>query len=967
MTTLVLLITLYVTLKSLYKYEVIQLENEQIIEDTDRVLANLEKRMFSRLEMLAKNYGEWDPTYEFIDTYDQSYIKVNFNEKFLITNKIYFVAIVNTQGELVFWQSLNNIEEHIKLNKEIKKYLLKNTNQIAEGVTGIKTFGEVPSIIASSQILKNSGAGSPKGSIVIGRLINDETLVEISNMENTYVSFEDVGQLPIESSAGYHISKNNTFIFAKTTLVDIDGQPAINMIVSEKRDIIKRLNIDLSSLLIIIIFLGSIFSVILFLLLKTFILNKISRLTDKVNEISRAKRINLIHYSGNDEVAQLAEKINNMLFSLEKVNTEKKRDDELYRSILYSISDGLLVYDNNNRCKLANRNASKITEIDDKEIITKLTNRDYPWELINEKGEELEAFDLPVTRALQTEETTVNQIIGLKFTEKIKWIAVNAVPFYKFDHSNINGVILTFKDVSELQEQRSKLIETNSFINSLIQNLNSGILFVDNNGIVQWVNKKLTRMLGKDFSAENMINTPDYQHRKKFSLLLENSDEFNRKVDKIIDERRDVSGEVLKFKDGRVLLLDHVLVTVDGEYKGNLWQFTEVTDKINFERSLLLAKEEAEKANKIKSEFIAKISHELRTPLNGMMGFAQLLLYENKQPLNKIQKENVKEILHAGTLLTNLINDMLNISQIEAGMLRVELKRMEVISILKESINLMTPYAKEKRISVEMILDNCKDTFIMVDPVRFNQVLFNLVSNGIKYNKPNGKLYIYCESDETNIFIHFKDNGIGIEQENLELIFEPFTRLDENKEGSGIGLFLVKQLIEQMNGHIAVSSELGKGSTFTISFPIIKSKEKTNDLMYNREAFEDITLPNCEILYIEDNEANIHIMKKLFKEMGEIALYIEKHGKSGIKAARELLPDVILLDLSLPDIDGLEVLKILKASDLTKNIPVIIVTAQTITNEIRFKLNNYGCFNIISKPFEFNGLLKIIQNVVNKK
>jgi PAS domain S-box-containing protein len=961
LTTLILVITLYFTLKNIYTHELTIKEDKEIIEDTERVFANLNNRLFARLHGLIKNYGEWDPTYTFVENYNPKYIKENLNRRFFENNHITFVAMYSTEGKLIFWKSADQKEEK-KIINELSNYVQMNGPKLNGGVVGLKSLVNNPYIIASSAILKGEGTSLSRGIIVMGREITDDVLVEIATMENVQVEIESY-RFQSKAQEKYEVYKNSENILVKTTLHDIDGLPQFTMIVSGNRNIIINNKHSFWKLLLIFLFLCSLYAFLVFYLFKKFILSKISYLSNEVKEISKTKKIRRIVYSGSDEVALLSNEINHMLKTIEKKEVEKKLNDELYRSILQSMSDGLVVYDSTSRCVLANNNATRITELEEKELLHKLTIREYPWQLINEKGEQLR--NLPVTKALSLGKSSLNQIIGLKFSEeKIKWLALNTVPFSKYNSSNLDGAVLTFRDVTELQQSRSKLSSTNVLINSLIKNLNSGILYVNNNGIVQLLNERLTQLLGSEFSSEKMVGTNDYPHRLKLSTMLKNENEFNERIDKIIAESIPITGEVLNMKDGRVLLLDHVPIIVEGYYQGDLWQFTDVTDKINVETSLLLAKEEAERANMVKTEFISKVSHELRTPLNGIIGFAQIMLIDNLHPLDENQKENVHEILHAGRMLTNLINDMLDVSQIDVGKLRINMEKLEVSKVINESVKMMSPLAIDKEISIEASLENANDIFITADTVRISQVFNNLISNGIKYNKAKGKLFINIEFKNNKIYIHFKDNGKGIPEDNLQSIFDPFIRLEQGKEGMGIGLYLVKQLTEQMNGKVRVESVIDKGSTFTLIFPFEKGGIKRERNFWIDTESEPVKLPQCKILYIEDNEANIRIIENYFKEFPSVKIQVERFGADGVLSAKIIKPDVILLDLCLPDMSGYEVLEKLKSSHVTRNIPVIIITAQKITKELKGNLRKLGCVEILSKPIQFNQLLNLIDDSV---
>lgn len=239
------------------------------------------------------------------------------------------------------------------------------------------------------------------------------------------------------------------------------------------------------------------------------------------------------------------------------------------------------------------------------------------------------------------------------------------------------------------------------------------------------------------------------------------------------------------------------------------------------EKSLIAARDEAERANSAKSDFLSRMSHELRTPLNAILGFGQLLEIEAKKSLPQEQADNVQEILHAGRHLLELINEVLDLSRIESGRLDVSLEPVALAPLIKASVSHMGPLAMERGISIRLQLDETGD--VQANAIRLKQVLLNLLSNAIKYNQEKGHIRVYCQQLDQQMRISVEDSGPGIEEGSLKHLFKPFERLEttgKNVEGTGIGLALTKKLVEAMSGELGVESAPGKGSTFWFTLPI---------------------------------------------------------------------------------------------------------------------------------------------------
>ncbi len=372
----------------------------------------------------------------------------------------------------------------------------------------------------------------------------------------------------------------------------------------------------------------------------------------------------------------------------------------------------------------------------------------------------------------------------------------------------------------------------------------------------------------------------------------------------------------------------------------------------------------AEKANLAKSDFLSSMSHELRSPLNAILGFAQLM--ESDTPLpSPTQKANIDQILHAGWYLLELINDILDLAVIESGRLSLSLEPVSLLEVMIECQSMIEPLAQKRGIGMTFphFETPC---FIQADRTRLKQVLINLLSNAIKYNRARGNVSVDCSvCSSGRIRISVRDTGEGLSPEKLAQLFQSFNRLGQEasgEEGTGIGLVVSKRLMELMQGQIGVDSEVGRGSVFWIELITAVDPHlvigKVDETMSVEELLQVGPRPRL-LLYIEDNLANVRLIEQLISRRKDMRLLTAGNGKDGIALARGYLPDVILMDINLPGISGIEAMKLIRQDPLTAHIPIVALSANAIPRDIEQGIKA-GFFRYLTKPIKVNEFLETL-------
>ncbi len=542
-------------------------------------------------------------------------------------------------------------------------------------------------------------------------------------------------------------------------------------------------------------------------------------------------------------------------------------------------------------------------------------------------------------------------------------------------HENIIGYLLIGTDntarkqvEAEQKKLDQRLRDQQFYTRSLIEANIDALMTTDPFGIITDVNKQMERLTG--CTRDELIGAP-------FKNYFTDPARAEAGIKMVLSKNKVTNYELTAFAcNGKETVVSYNATTFydrDRNLQGVFAAARDISERILLDNALQEnnielknARQVAEKANLAKSDFLSSMSHELRSPLNAILGFAQLMDTSTPAP-TAFQKSSIKQILQAGWYLLELINEVLDLALIESGKLSISPEPISLSEVLHVCEAMIEPLASKSNISIVFSKPD-KNVFVNADRTRIKQVMINLLTNAIKYNRTDGSVEITTNVLSNNrIRISVQDTGEGLSADKLSQLFQPFNRLGQEtglKEGTGIGLVVSKRLVELMGGEIGAQSTVGVGSVFWIEFNL------TNEIAYEAQniehAFISSTLQHAgqsSLLYVEDNPANLLLVEKLLERRPDISMLSAINGTQGIEMARILLPDVILMDINLPGISGIEAMQILSADPKTAHIPVIALSANAMPRDIE-KGIEAGFYRYLTKPIRVNELIDTLDIVL---
>jgi len=643
----------------------------------------------------------------------------------------------------------------------------------------------------------------------------------------------------------------------------------------------------------------------------------------------------------------------------------------LQDAILTSANFSIIATDEKGVIQLFNIGAETMLGYAAVEVVNKITPADIhdPQEVIERARALSHELATPIAPGFEALAFKASRGIEDKYEltyirkDGSRFPAIVSVTALRDADGGIIGYLLIGTDNSARKQVEEKLRWTEEGFRLMVESVTDcAIVMLDSEGrVVSW-NTGAQRIKG--YSAEEIVG----QHFSRFyppADIARGTPQHDLDV-AAAEGRYEVEGWRVR-KDG-TLFWANVVFTAIRDAAGNARGFAKLTRDLTerrlVEQTLTLAKGAAEKANLAKSEFLSSMSHELRSPLNAILGFAQLM-DSDATPATPSQKGSIAEILRAGWYLLELINEILDLAQIESGKLSLSLEPTSLAELIPECQAMIEPQAQGRGIRMTFPQFD-RPWFIAADRTRLKQVLINLLSNAVKYNQAGGTVILDCDgSTAERTRINVRDTGAGLPPEKLAQLFQPFNRLGQERgaeQGTGIGLVMSKRLIDLMGGVLGVESRVGVGSVFwcelgTAAAPTLD--QKPADLPQAPGAEAALGAPVRTLLYVEDNPANLKLVEQLIGRRPALRLLTAIDGNQGIQLARAHQPDVIVMDINLPGISGIEAMKILRDDPTTVHIPIVALSANAMPRDIAKGLVA-GFFSYLTKPIKVNEFMEAL-------
>jgi len=671
--------------------------------------------------------------------------------------------------------------------------------------------------------------------------------------------------------------------------------------------------------------------------------------------------------------------------------------DAWYRTAVEALHGGVLVRTRDHRIVACNPAAARILGRP-RESIIGARAASSAYRIIKEDGSPFPPDELPSKVTLRTGESCHDVVVGLVHpTGEVQWLTFSAHPLVRPGESEPFAAVVSFDDVTERQDTARALQEAEARFRTLVEHMPAvvHISALDETASTIYMSPQVEGLLG--YSPEEWLADPELWVKVLHP-----------------DDREETLGLNLQHLTGRPMSIEYRMIARDGRvvwvredvvvirdakgkpaFSQGVW--LDITDKKRREEEvrrlnvklearvaertqqlqtaagdLLVAKEEAERANLAKSEFLSRMSHELRTPLNAVLGFAQLLELEGLSPEHH---DSVEQIIKGGRHLLGLINEVLDIGRIETGRLALNVESVVIRDVIESAAELVRPMASDRGVDVRV--ESGGNATVMTDRERLQQVLLNLLSNAVKYNRDNGIVTVSWEmAVDGRVSIDVTDTGIGIASDQMGRLFTPFERLGAELtgvEGTGLGLILVRRLVEALGGTISVQSEQGTGSTFHLELawagpaavlaaplpPSFVASERRPGARPDPDR-------TPTILYIEDDLANLALVERILDARSDVQLMVAMQGRMGLDLARDHHPNLILLDVNLPDISGQEVLARLRADERTARIPVLVISADASVSQRRLMLEA-GAHAYLTKPLDVRRLVELLEDALGSR
>jgi PAS domain S-box-containing protein len=522
----------------------------------------------------------------------------------------------------------------------------------------------------------------------------------------------------------------------------------------------------------------------------------------------------------------------------------------------------------------------------------------------------------------------------------------------------------------QAQEELSIVQAERDRLRSVLTSLNDGLCVFNRDGDLIFVNPAARQYLGlKEGTLDSSTLLESFRIHDQWQP------DYFLTTNALQEAMRE--GAQLRDSDAALVRPDETLMSVactlnpiikGAHVTGMLLVFRDISEQKAISNALLISKESAEKASAAKSDFLSSMSHELRTPMNAILGYGEILQEDlSNPPSPDIDSEYLYDlkgythnILEAGKNLLELINEVLDLTRIESGKIELHLTRADMVMVIKDCLQSIEPELKNKHLHLEILALPNTPLLVLADQNRVMQIAKQVISNAIKHNRESGSIKVSLTQPSVDwVRLTIQDTGVGMTLEQQKHLYKPFNRMSGRNlsKGTGIGLTITKRLLEIMGGQIIVQSEVGVGSTFIVDLPTGETVFDVNTIA------KQASMRKFLLLYIEDSATNVSLMSNILRERPDIAFISAPSGEMGLELARAHLPDVILLDINLPGINGFEVLKRLRIANVTQNIPVLGLSADD-TIEVLEQAKSAGFYQYMVKPLQKKQLLQTLQIIL---
>ena len=656
--------------------------------------------------------------------------------------------------------------------------------------------------------------------------------------------------------------------------------------------------------------------------------------------------------------------------------------DERHRLVLENALDAVVCVDSGGRVQIWNRQAEAI----------------FGWSESEARGRTLDELIVP-ERFREGHRQGISQYLGTRQSKMIGHrlelaalrrdgeefpieLSISAVEGEQ--GTSFNAFL---RDITERRRSENELRGLTSRLSALIRNLGAGLLVEDEGRRILLVNDELCRMFGIPGSPEQLVGADCAEAVRPLAGLFESPETFLREIEETLAARVLVHAHEVPLKDERILERDYIPIYSGETYLGHMWQYRDVSQRKRAERELLergnqlsAANAELSRASRLKDEFLAAMSHELRTPLNAVLGLSEGLRSGVFGEVSALQREQVAMIEDSGRHLLELINDVLDLSKVEAGKLQLQIEEVGVDAVCQASLRMVKEAALQKQLRVVTSFDGAL-AVVEADPRRLKQILVNLLSNAVKFSESGGTVGLETARDGEAGEARFTvwDTGIGIGEADLPRLFKPFVQLDSSlarrHSGTGLGLSLVSQLAELHGGGVAVESAPGRGSRFTVRLPVAQPPEVHGTASPARTDSRSSEIPAREmgaaaesgaegplLLLAEDHEVNVRTVSAYLRSRG-YRVAVARNGREAVARTRSERPALVLMDIQMPEMDGLQAMGELRRDETTADIPIIALTALAMAGD-RERCLAAGANEYPSKPVRLSELDRLVSRLV---